>query len=425
MSQDLTRQVLAQHLEPENWTFASWASRRGRNDINRLSPMLALPLGPLRKLRPGEWQHARSCNLAVWRPDLDRVDGFDADYNGWGREDSDLLVRLLHAGVRRKDGNFATGVLHLWHPAADRSALPDNDQKLDRGSRRKADQGPARDVVVAPRRSERRPQDGGCAIMTFTLKPNAAQRESLMRIADGLVVGIALALPWSTSATVILICLWVVTVLPTIEPETLKQEMTRPAAFLPVALFVFATIGMLWSPVRSRNDWRHRFFSQAADHSVTHDPVSPLRPRHLGHGSVSGIGNVAARGSAGAPFREREGWGLAKGYGLPVKDYIAQSAIFTVCAFGLFYLAIDAFRLRWRIFGTVFSAVRTLLFICRPVFRDHKPHRAAHASVSPLAAWLPAIRLKGALPLSHLEWFGPLLCGRRRRCPRTARVDSW
>jgi len=132
MSQDLTRQVLAQHLEPENWTFASWASRRGRNDINRLSPMLALPLGPLRKLRPGEWQHARSCNLAVWRPDLDRVDGFDADYNGWGREDSDLLVRLLHAGVRRKDGNFATGVLHLWHPAADRSALPDNDQKLDR-----------------------------------------------------------------------------------------------------------------------------------------------------------------------------------------------------------------------------------------------------------------------------------------------------
>jgi hypothetical protein len=85
--------------------------------------------------------------------------------------------------------------------------------------------------------------------MTFTLKPNAAQRENLMRIADGLVVGIALTLPWSTSATIILICLWAVTVLPTIEPETLKQEMTRPAAFLPVALFVFAAIGMLWSPV--------------------------------------------------------------------------------------------------------------------------------------------------------------------------------
>lgn len=132
MSQELTRRVLAQRLEPENWTFASWIGRRSRKDINRLAPMLPLPLGPLRKLRPGEWQHARSCNLGIWRRDFDRVDGFDADYNGWGREDSDLLVRLLNADVRRKDGNFATGVLHLWHPAADRSALPVNDKKLDR-----------------------------------------------------------------------------------------------------------------------------------------------------------------------------------------------------------------------------------------------------------------------------------------------------
>ncbi len=49
--------------------------------------------------------------------DLDRIDGFDCAYTGWGLEDSDLVVRLLHAGVRRKDGRFATGVLHLWHAA--------------------------------------------------------------------------------------------------------------------------------------------------------------------------------------------------------------------------------------------------------------------------------------------------------------------
>ena len=76
------------------------------------------------------WRGARSCNLAIWRADLDRVDGFDADYSGWGKEDSDILVRLLHAGVRRKDGVFATGVLHLWHPEADRSKLEGNERKL-------------------------------------------------------------------------------------------------------------------------------------------------------------------------------------------------------------------------------------------------------------------------------------------------------
>jgi len=76
------------------------------------------------------WQGARSCNLAIWRADLDRVDGFDADYSGWGKEDSDIIVRLLHAGVRRKDGMFATGVIHLWHGEADRSLLVENETKL-------------------------------------------------------------------------------------------------------------------------------------------------------------------------------------------------------------------------------------------------------------------------------------------------------
>jgi hypothetical protein len=93
--------------------------------------VLRLPLGPLRKLRPQAWRDARSCNLAVWRADLDRIDGFDANFSGWGREDSDLLVRLLRTGVRRKDGAFATGVVHLWHAEADRSRLEENQRKLD------------------------------------------------------------------------------------------------------------------------------------------------------------------------------------------------------------------------------------------------------------------------------------------------------
>ncbi|HWV41669.1 glycosyltransferase family 2 protein [Pseudorhodoplanes sp.] len=131
MSETLTQTVLREKLDPEHWTYRDWTRERGRRGINRTMPLMRLPLGPLRKLRFRAWRGARSCNLAIWRSDLDRVDGFDCAYQGWGREDSDLLVRLLHAGIRRKDGVFATGVLHLWHPTADRSWLPDNDQKLD------------------------------------------------------------------------------------------------------------------------------------------------------------------------------------------------------------------------------------------------------------------------------------------------------
>ena len=130
LSAALTAKVLREKLAPETWGFVDWASERLRGGVNRLSALLHLPLGPLRRLRQRIWRGARSCNLAVWRADLDRVDGFDADYSGWGKEDSDFIARLLHARVRRKDGVFATGVLHLWHAEADRSRLADNDRKL-------------------------------------------------------------------------------------------------------------------------------------------------------------------------------------------------------------------------------------------------------------------------------------------------------
>jgi glycosyltransferase involved in cell wall biosynthesis len=131
LSDALTAAVLRGGLQPQTWGVAEWLRQRRRGSVNRLAGVLRLPLGPLRKLEPGRWRGARSCNLAVWRDDLERVDGFDASFGGWGREDSDLLIRLLHAGVRRKDGRFATGVIHLWHPEADRGQLAANDARLD------------------------------------------------------------------------------------------------------------------------------------------------------------------------------------------------------------------------------------------------------------------------------------------------------
>jgi glycosyltransferase involved in cell wall biosynthesis len=130
LSRSLTDAVLQDGVEPESWGLASWLRQRLNGGLNRLGPTLRLPMGPLRKLRSNDWTGARGCNLAVWRTDLDRVDGFDANFSGWGREDSDLMIRLFRAGVRRKDGSYATGVLHLWHSDADRTGLSDNEQRL-------------------------------------------------------------------------------------------------------------------------------------------------------------------------------------------------------------------------------------------------------------------------------------------------------
>jgi glycosyltransferase involved in cell wall biosynthesis len=130
LSRELTDAVLAKGLTAETWNFTALLCERLRGGVNRLMPTLRLPLGPLRKRQRDNWRGAQTCNLAVARRDLDRIDGFDSAYTGWGLEDSDLVVRLLHAGVRRKDGRFATGVLHLWHPPSDRSQLPVNRTRL-------------------------------------------------------------------------------------------------------------------------------------------------------------------------------------------------------------------------------------------------------------------------------------------------------
>jgi glycosyltransferase involved in cell wall biosynthesis len=130
LSPELTMTVLREKQAPETWGAARWLAERARGGVNRLSALLHLPLGFLRGTRQHAWKGARSCNLAIWRSDLERVDGFDAAYSGWGKEDSDIIVRLLRAGVHRKDGVFATGVIHLWHAEADRSQLTENEIKL-------------------------------------------------------------------------------------------------------------------------------------------------------------------------------------------------------------------------------------------------------------------------------------------------------
>jgi glycosyltransferase involved in cell wall biosynthesis len=159
LSRELSEAVLAQGLAPETWNFGALLRERLRGGVNRLLPTLRLPLGPLRRLKVTSWDGAQTCNLAVARADLDRIDGFDCAYTGWGLEDSDLVVRLLHAKLRRKDGRFATGVLHLWHPQNDRSQLPVNRARLDEvidGTRMRALRGLSllgADEDIPPRKS--------------------------------------------------------------------------------------------------------------------------------------------------------------------------------------------------------------------------------------------------------------------------------
>ncbi len=132
LSAGCTQRVLREHLPVHHWSWAQWAQAWAGRHINRLVPLLALPDGPFRRWAPNRWEGIKTCNLSVWRSDLLRVNGLDESYEGWGLEDSDLIIRLLRIGVKHKSARYAAPVFHLWHQEQARSGLAENRARLDR-----------------------------------------------------------------------------------------------------------------------------------------------------------------------------------------------------------------------------------------------------------------------------------------------------
>ncbi len=103
-----------------------WCKQRVGGNINRLLPLM-LPTtlsGPSTQL-----EGIRGCHLSCPTEALLRINGFDEHFEGWGREDSDLTARLLHAGFQRRNLR-GQPVLHLWHQESSRQQLADNDAML-------------------------------------------------------------------------------------------------------------------------------------------------------------------------------------------------------------------------------------------------------------------------------------------------------
>jgi glycosyltransferase involved in cell wall biosynthesis len=74
----------------------------------------------------------RSCNMGFFRDDIFAVNGFNENFHGWGREDSELAVRFFNYGLKRKSHPFMATCFHLGHTENDRSRLVTNDDLLEK-----------------------------------------------------------------------------------------------------------------------------------------------------------------------------------------------------------------------------------------------------------------------------------------------------
>ena len=170
-----------------------------------------------------------------------------------------------------------------------------------------------------------------------------------MRAADWLAVAIALSLPWSTSATGILVALWLVAVIPTLDVRTLRQIVLTPAGGLPVLLVLLGVAGTLWADVT----WAERWGGLGSFVKLLAIPLLLIQFRNLERGLwlfgayllscvillvVSTLAQFVP-GFSFIPMRVDH---------VVVKNAASQSGEFVACIFGLLFLSVESIeRRRW------------------------------------------------------------------------------
>jgi glycosyltransferase involved in cell wall biosynthesis len=99
---------------------------------NRVNGIYAPSLARLVRGPSGPLTRTRGAHMAFWRDDIVRVNGYDEDIQGWGREDSELAARLMNSGVRRRNLKFAAVAWHLHHRTRPHDTVARNHEVFER-----------------------------------------------------------------------------------------------------------------------------------------------------------------------------------------------------------------------------------------------------------------------------------------------------
>ena len=123
LTQDRTRDTLKRMSI--NFSFLSKGIKNRKNAIysDFLSKLFSKKMNYLRG--------TKACNMAFFKQDCVNVNGFNNDFEGWGREDSEFAVRLLNSSINRKNLRFNAIQFHLWHFESTRESLSQNDVILN------------------------------------------------------------------------------------------------------------------------------------------------------------------------------------------------------------------------------------------------------------------------------------------------------
>ena len=123
LSKSKTNQIIQE--KKINFSFFSFGLK------NRKNAIYSKFLSKIFTIKNNHIQGIRSCNMAFYRKDFFNINGFNNDFEGWGREDSEFIVRLINSGIKRKNIRFYAIQYHLWHNENNRGSLKRNDLMLE------------------------------------------------------------------------------------------------------------------------------------------------------------------------------------------------------------------------------------------------------------------------------------------------------
>ncbi len=119
----LTKQATKSSIKRMNIDF-SFLSKGIKNRKNAIHSAF---LSSLFSKKKNYLRGVKTCNISFFKKDCININGFNNHFEGWGREDSEFVSRLLNYGIKRKNLRFNAIQFHLWHSENTRLSLAQND----------------------------------------------------------------------------------------------------------------------------------------------------------------------------------------------------------------------------------------------------------------------------------------------------------
>lgn len=121
---NLKSYVIPQIFQKKRFTFSFLAK-----GLKKRARSLHIPILAKRYRRdPVMSRKVRGCNMSFWKQDFINVNGYNEDMVGWGRDDTELVLRMVHNKVHGKRLKFRGIVYHIWHKTASKAGLNINDE---------------------------------------------------------------------------------------------------------------------------------------------------------------------------------------------------------------------------------------------------------------------------------------------------------